>query len=219
MIEIKNLTKKYKNITVLDDLSLTIENGVTCILGESGSGKTTLLNAISSLTDYDGFISKVKCSYAFQSPNLLPNLTVYDNLKISGASEEDILFGLNAINLTDKKLAYPNFLSGGERQRVALLRGLLKKCDYLLLDEPFSSLDLKNKRKEVEYLLNMLKSKPTNIIFVTHDINEAVAFSDEILILKHGKIIKKIKNDSEKKTPDYFSNAELKMQLEKLLTL
>ena len=196
MIEIKNLTKKYKNLTVLDDLSFTINDGVTCILGESGSGKTTLLNAISSLTDYDGFISKVKCSYVFQSPNLLPNLTVYDNLKISGATEEEILSGLDAFNLTDKKLAYPNFLSGGERQRVALLRGLLKNSDYLLLDEPFSSLDLKNKRQEVEYLLSMLKSKPTNIIFVTHDINEAVAFSDEILILKHGKIIKRIKNSS-----------------------
>ncbi len=219
MIEIKNLTKKYKNLTVLDDLSLTVNDGVTCILGESGSGKTTLLNAISSLIDYDGFITPVKCSYVFQSPNLLPNLTVYDNLKISGATDEDISFGLDAFNLTDKRKAYPNFLSGGERQRVALLRGLLKNSDYLLLDEPFSSLDLKNKRQEVEYLLNMLKSKPTNLIFVTHDINEAVAFSDEILILKHGKIIERVKNFGEKTTPDYFSNAELKMQLEKLLTL
>ncbi|MDE7307042.1 MAG: ATP-binding cassette domain-containing protein, partial [Clostridia bacterium] len=83
MIEIKNFTKKYSSVSVYENFNLDIYEGeITCILGESGSGKTTLLNAVANLTGYEGSIPKLKCSYVFQSPQLVPILTVYDNFKI-----------------------------------------------------------------------------------------------------------------------------------------
>ena len=148
MIKIKNLTKKYGELTVYDNFNLELEDGeITCILGESGCGKTTLLNCIARLTEYDGEISEVKCSYVFQSPRLVPNLTVAGNLKLIRKDEKAIDGILEKVRLTDKKNAYPVELSGGQAQRAAIARAFLYDGDFILMDEPFFSLDLKLKKE------------------------------------------------------------------------
>ena len=91
MIEIKNFSKSYSRNTVYENFNLTLNDGeITCILGESGSGKTTLLNAIAKLTEYGGSITNVKCSYIFQQPRLVPNLTVRGNLRLVCKDENKI---------------------------------------------------------------------------------------------------------------------------------
>lgn len=217
MIEIKNFSKSYKDKTIFDNFSLTIGDGVTCILGESGSGKTTLLNAILDLNEYKGEITKKTCSCIFQKDNLFPNLTVKENLLIANKNYEEVLRIAKAFNIEDKLNAYPLKLSGGEARRVAIARGLLMDAEYLLMDEPFSSLDLKTKEDVIGYFLLELEKKPRGVIFVTHDIFEAVAFSDEILVLKKGKLIYQTKNDNKKMVSGYFGNEELKKKLYEIL--
>ncbi|MDE7075753.1 MAG: ATP-binding cassette domain-containing protein, partial [Clostridia bacterium] len=151
MISIKNLTKKYQSRAVYENFSLDIEDsGITCILGESGCGKTTLLNAVAGLINYEGEITKKSVSYVFQNSRLMPNLTVEDNLKFIGADGGEAKKMLEKVGLGDKLNSYPAQLSGGEAQRVSLCRAFLKKSEVLLMDEPFSSLDLKTKLSVME---------------------------------------------------------------------
>lgn len=185
MINIKNLTKKYTRYTVFEDFSLSIpKNQITCILGESGCGKTTLLNVIANLTDYQGYVDKVSCSYTFQKPNLFKNLTVKQNLKIVGATDDDAFNILKMVELTDKIDAYPNHLSGGQAQRVSLARALCKKADVLLMDEPFSSLDIKTKTLLINRFNEYFINNPRTVVLVTHDVDEALAMADTIIVLK-----------------------------------
>ena len=190
MIEIKNLTKSYGKSTVYENFSLALEEGkITCILGESGSGKTTLLNCMAGLTEYSGEISAVKCSYVFQSPRLVPNLTVKQNLTLVGADEEKVLNMLKSVHLEDKIKAYPKTLSGGQAQRVALARAFLFESDMLLMDEPFSSLDLKLKAEMRELFLQIWRNDGRTVLFVTHDADEALSLADRLLVLKGGKAV------------------------------
>ena len=185
MINVKNITKKYPRYTVFQDFSLSIlKNRTTCILGESGCGKTTLLNVIANLTDYQGHVDKVSCSYAFQKPNLFKNLTVKQNLKIVGATDDDAYKILQTVELSDKIDAYPNHLSGGQAQRVSLARALIKKADVLLMDEPFSSLDIKTKTLLIKRFNDIFTNNPRTVVFVTHDVDEALALADTIIVLK-----------------------------------
>lgn len=189
MIEIKNLTKKYPSVTVYEDFNLSFEEGkITCILGESGCGKTTLLNVIARLTEFDGEVPRLKCSYVFQKPNLLPNLTVYENLKLVNADGEKIDQILKICGMEEKKNVYPNRLSGGQAQRVSVARAFLYPADIILMDEPFSSLDLKLKISVAELFVNTQRNQNRTAIFVTHDVDEAVMLSDRIILLKNGKI-------------------------------
>lgn len=190
MIEIKNLCKSYPNITVYDNFNLSLEEGeITCFLGESGSGKTTLLNAVASLTDYSGKISAVKCSYIFQSPTLVPCLNVFDNLKLVCSDERKISNMLDILGLTDKAESYPVKLSGGQAQRVAIARAFLYESEAILMDEPFSSLDIKLKLSIIDNFLKLRKTDKRTVIFVTHDIDEAAAIADRIIILNAGRIV------------------------------
>ena len=108
MIEIKNLTKRYGNLSVYENFNLNIEEGtVLCILGESGSGKTALLNCIASLVQFEGSITKLKCSYVFQTPQLVPNLTVKQNLKLVCKDEQKISDMLEKVHLEEFKDSFP----------------------------------------------------------------------------------------------------------------
>ena len=190
MIEIKNFTKKYAELTVYENFKLSLEEGkVTCILGESGSGKTTLLNALASLTDYEGQIPKLKCSYVFQTPRLVPNLTVFGNLKLICSDEQKIYDMLERVRLTDKANAYPVNLSGGQAQRVAIARAFLYDSEILLMDEPFSSLDLKVKAEIARLFFELWEKDGRTALFVTHDIDEAAALSHRIIIINGGKVV------------------------------
>lgn len=190
MIEIGGLHKNYANVKVYDDFSLSLEEGkITCILGESGSGKTTLLNCIAGVTDYVGTITPIACSYIFQTPRLVPNLTVYGNLKLVCNDDERIAGMLERISLTEKSAAYPKKLSGGQAQRVAIARAFLYGGRMILMDEPFSSLDLRLKREMIELFFEIWKRDRRTALVVTHDIDEALSLAHRILVLREGKIV------------------------------
>lgn len=195
MIEINNLTVKYGLKTVYDGFNLNVEDGkITCLLGESGCGKTTLLNAVAGLVDFGGSISPVRVSYVFQSPRLIPYITVLKNLTAAGAEAEAAHKMLERVGLGEKAGAYPDFLSGGEAQRVSLCRALLVGSDVLLADEPFSSLDLKTKLSVMELFRNLQREEGRSVLFVTHDVDEAVFLSDRIIVTAEGKILKDFEN-------------------------
>lgn len=190
MIEIQNLTKKYKDVTVYENLNLSIEEGkITCVLGSSGSGKTTLLNCIAGLTEYTGKITEVKCSYVFQSPRLVPNLTVLENLKLICKEEDRPRTMLDLMRISDKINAYPKQLSGGQAQRVSVARAFLYDADIILMDEPFSSLDLKLKREISLLFKNMQRESSATALFVTHDVDEAVEIADRIVVIEKGEVL------------------------------
>lgn len=190
MIEIKNFTKRYSGNTVYENFNLSVkEGGVTCILGESGSGKTTLLNAVAGLIKYEGSISKVKCSYIFQSPRLVPNLTVYGNLKLVCPDDGAIMDMLVKVRLEDKVNSYPRELSGGQAQRVSIARAFLYKSDVILMDEPFSSLDLKLKGEIIRLFSEIRKQDDRTVLFVTHDADEAACLAERVIIINGGKAV------------------------------
>lgn len=188
-MRIENLCKSYKNTAVFENFCLDIEeNKITCILGESGSGKTTLLNVLAGLTPYQGTVPRTKCSYIFQEPRLVPNLTVFDNLRLVCGDGQKISDYLDRAGLKDKAKAYPVSLSGGQAQRVAILRAFLFGAETLLMDEPFSSLDLSLKVRMMDMFRELWKSDNRTCLFVTHDIDEAVYLSDRIILLDGGRI-------------------------------
>ena len=184
--------KKYGDKTVYKNFSLSVAEGkITCILGESGSGKTTLLNCVAGLRPFVGEIPALKCSCVFQTPRLVPNLTVLGNLRLVCNDENLILKTLGDLHLSDKRDAYPKTLSGGQAQRVALARALVYGGEIMLLDEPFSSLDLKLKMEISALFKNLQRQKNITSLFVTHDADEALSLGDEIIVIKNGAIILK----------------------------
>lgn len=190
MIRIKNLTKRYGELTVYENFNLDLEEGgITCILGESGCGKTTLLNCIAGLTDYDGEITNVKCSYIFQTPRLVPNLTVGGNLKLICKDEDAIDAALGKVRLADKKNVYPVSLSGGQAQRVSIARAFLFGGEVILMDEPFTSLDLRLKKEISGLFLQIQSEGGRTALFVTHDVDEALNVADRIIAINGGKTV------------------------------
>ena len=198
MIEIKNFSKSYSDVTVFENFNLTLEEGkITCILGESGSGKTTLLNAVAHLTEYGGNITGLKSSYVFQTPRLVPNLTVYGNLKLVCGDGGKIDSMLERVGLSDKAKSYPVGLSGGQAQRVSLARAFLFESDVILMDEPFTALDLKLKKELNELFFDVWKKDKRTVIFVTHDVDEAVCSAHRILVINRGTVVYDKRADGE----------------------
>ena len=190
MISIERLTKRYGNKTVYENFSLEIAEGErTCILGESGSGKTTLLNCIAGLTEFSGSVTAKKCSYVFQTPRLVPCLTVRGNLSLVNSCQNKIDAVLNELQILDKAESYPCALSGGQAQRVALARAILFGGEIMLMDEPFSSLDLKLKIEMRELYKNFQRETASTVVFVTHDIDDALCFGERIIVIKDGKTV------------------------------
>ncbi|MCD8206031.1 MAG: ABC transporter ATP-binding protein [Clostridia bacterium] len=190
MISLRKVTKRYGKNTVFEDFNLDVEEGkITCVLGESGVGKTTLLNMLSGIVPYDGEISKVRCSYIFQEPRLVPNLTVRKNLLLVSKDESRIDETLKSVGLYDKRDAYPVTLSGGEARRVDFARAYVYDSDVILMDEPFTSLDLKLKFEMMNLFADLQRQSKKTAIFVTHDIDECVMLSHRAIVLKVGKIM------------------------------
>lgn len=209
MITFKNFTVKYGDKTVFDGFNLDVslsEN--TAVLGESGSGKTTLLNAIAGLVPFSGEVSGVpqKISAAFQENRLVPCLTVKENLALA-TGEEGIDYDLESFALSDKAQSYPSRLSGGEKRRVALLRAYRFNAPLYILDEPFNSLDLKLKIRLEELFKKRVKDNSAALLFVTHDIKEAVSLADRIIVVSGDcgvcKIVADVKGVNEK-TEEYL---------------
>ncbi|MGM9978772.1 MAG: ABC transporter ATP-binding protein [Clostridium sp.] len=193
-IEIKNLHKSFKDKKIFEDFNLTLDKNINVILGRSGGGKSTLLNILSELIPKDsGEIVGVKTeeiSYVFQEDRLIPWLTIKENMELfiyEYYSKEE---GLNKfreilkiLDILEVENKYPESLSGGMRQRVNIARALLKPSKLILMDEPFKSLDYKIKYMIMEELKKFFKRENSIVIFVTHDIDEAIFIGDEIIVL------------------------------------
>lgn len=191
-MEIKNLSFGYGDNIIFKDFSCSFLDGkVNCVLGESGIGKTTLLNAIAR--GDDAVIKEGgEVSYVFQQPRLVPALTVYQNLELVLSSvikdkkerKEKIKNALYTVELNDKADAFPKELSGGQMQRASLARAFIYPSNILLCDEPFKGLDIALKSRLVKIFLSLLESERKTVIFVTHDIEEALLLGDRITVLK-----------------------------------
>ena len=224
-IEVKNINKSFiskKNdqLSVLKDINLNIDDGeLVCLLGPSGCGKTTLLRLIAGLdqpTSGEIIANGEKVvepsgdrAVIFQQYSLFPWLTVLQNVTFGlemtkkGSKEENIETAeryLTRVGLIDFKDSYPHELSGGMKQRVAIIRSLLNHSPILLMDEPFSALDMQNRHKLQEQLIGVWKRFENTIVFVTHDVDEAVYLADKIVIMDKnpGRINKIIEVDIER---------------------
>lgn len=179
----------YDEIEVFSDLSLDIlKNKITCIVGPSGCGKTSLLNMLSGLLKPGKGHVKTdgeRVGYIFQEDRLLPWETVYQNIKLVDKNEnkEEILELLKALELADFKDKYPHQLSGGMKQRVSIARGFYYQSSLLLMDEPFKSLDYDLRVNLINYLARLWEQKNNTIVFVTHDLDEALLLGHQVVVL------------------------------------
>ncbi|MEA5006477.1 Taurine import ATP-binding protein TauB [bioreactor metagenome] len=196
MIEIEKLMFAYANeIKVINNLSIIVRQGeIVSFLGKSGCGKSTLLNLISGLLPIqEGSIeiSNSEISYLTQKPTLLSYRNSYENALLGlelknntntkSRTEIENLFSL--FGLKDATLKHPNELSGGMKQRVGIIQSILVDADIYLLDEPFTAID-RNTLMDIEnHLWNLFKTNGSTAILVNHDLEQAVSFSDRIIML------------------------------------
>jgi len=228
-LEIKALYKKYDTISLFSDFNISFQEGtITCILGPSGCGKTTLLNIIGDIIKPDsgqltGFREKT-ASYIFQDPRLLPWKTVEENIgfvlsKDMPAEERKKITGqlIKLMELENFALYYPSKLSGGMRQRVSIARAFAYPSDIILMDEPLKGLDIKLKLNLIRIFSQMWLTDKRTVIFVTHDVDEALLLGNDIIVLSRPpvKIITKKQLDLplEERRLDSDSFRELKRNL------
>lgn len=212
MLKFKNVSKKYKNTTILKNINFEINKGeVVSIIGKSGCGKSTLLKCINRLESIDDGVIyfenkdissldllklRQKIGIVFQEYNLFEHLTVLQNLtigliKIKNISEEvakkQAMAMLKKIKLTDKSDNYPDELSGGQKQRVAIARTLLMKPKLILLDEPTSALDKEMKQEVINLIIKMVKDDMT-LLIVSHEEELVKEISNKIFYIKNGRL-------------------------------
>ncbi|NFI00751.1 betaine/proline/choline family ABC transporter ATP-binding protein [Clostridium botulinum] len=215
MIEFKNVSKVFKNQTVLKDVSFKIDKGeLVSIIGESGCGKTTTLKMINSLIkpssgkilidgENIGFKDVIKLrrnmGYVIQQTGLFPHMTIRENIeiiprleKVEKANIEKKTYelmemvGLNAEEYLDR---YPTELSGGQQQRIGVARAFATNPEIILMDEPFSALDPITRLQLQDELIDLQSKVRKTIVFVTHDMDEAIRIADKICIMNGGRII------------------------------
>ncbi|MBV8889481.1 MAG: ABC transporter ATP-binding protein [Alphaproteobacteria bacterium] len=215
MIEIEHVTKRYGNRVIVDDLSLTVQAGAFCVLlGLSGCGKSTTLRMINRLVPIDAGRIRVagqdtaglpvealrrRIGYAIQSTGLFPHWTVEDNIatvprllkwppqRVRARVGE--LLELLRLEPASYRGKYPDQLSGGEQQRVGVARALAADPELLLMDEPFAAVDPITRAALQEEIRNIHRATGKTIIFVTHDIEEALRLATVIAIMHRGRIV------------------------------
>ncbi|MFA7109584.1 MAG: ABC transporter ATP-binding protein [Sphaerochaetaceae bacterium] len=216
MIEYKHVYKNFKNnkTNVIEDLSFTVNDGELLVLvGESGCGKTTTMQMLNRLIEpskgkieingkdistIDSIKLRRQIGYVIQNVGLFPHWTIEENvatlLKLQKINEEEIKEKvkqyMDMVNLDYNQYAsrYPKQLSGGQQQRVGVARALINEPDLILMDEPFSALDPITRDQLQDELLKLHEELNKTIIFVTHDIDEAIKLGDRIAVMQHGKI-------------------------------
>lgn len=201
-IEVRNLTKKFNDLVVLDHVNFTVNDGeLVAIVGPTGCGKTTFLNCMSKLmdaTEGDIFIDGVPAdpkkhnlAFVFQEPTALPWRTVEQNvvygMEIKGVPkkerDERLQYILGLVGLTDTAKLYPNQISASMMQRIAVARAFAVNPDLLLMDEPYGQLDVKLRFYLEDELVKMWQTLHSTVLFITHNIEEAVYVADRILVL------------------------------------
>jgi len=208
MLTLRNIHKQYNGKTVLEDISLTVPKGaIVSLLGPSGSGKTTLLNILLGITPPDrgqllfDDVDLTRTSMqdrgfniVFQDYALFPNLNAYDNITYSLRNKGNTLnpseleHTIHRLELEPHLKKKIHQLSGGQKQRVALARTLVTKPRLLLMDEPFSALDGVIRESIKETVKNIAREFQLTTIIVTHDPEEALTLSDQVLIINDGRI-------------------------------
>lgn len=215
MIEFRNVTKSFKAAPVLRNISFTIEKGdLVAIIGASGCGKTTTLKMINRLiqptsgeilingkniADIDVIELRRGMGYVIQQTGLFPHMTVRENIEIIPRSEkkpaEEIsrrtlelmeMVGMNPNEFLDR---YPTELSGGQQQRIGVARAFATDPEIILMDEPFSALDPITRVQLQEELISLQAQLKKTIVFVTHDMDEAIKIADKLCIMKDGEIL------------------------------
>lgn len=227
MIRLEHVTKSFGRYKALDDVSIVVEEGeFLTVIGRSGCGKTTMLRMINGLQKPDS--GKVyasgedvgeadlirlrrKIGYVIQNKGLFPHMTVEKNIiyvpVISGQKDKrqnrklaEELIGL--VGLEREMLdRYPEELSGGQQQRVGIARALASRPKLLLMDEPFGALDEITKRAMQNELLALQKKLGMTVVFITHDIREAMKLGDRVLVMEQGKIAQCDTPENVKKNP------------------
>ena len=227
MIRLEHVTKSFGRYKALDDVSIVVEEGeFLTVIGRSGCGKTTMLRMINRLQKPDS--GKVyaagedvgeadlirlrrKIGYVIQNKGLFPHMTVEKNIiyvpVISGQKDKrqnrklaEELIGL--VGLEREMLdRYPEELSGGQQQRVGIARALASRPKLLLMDEPFGALDEITKRAMQNELLALQKKLGMTVVFITHDIREAMKLGDRVLVMEQGKIAQCDTPENVKKNP------------------
>ncbi len=215
MIEFRNVTKQYGSNTILHDLSFTIKTGEFVVLiGPSGCGKTTTLRTINRLiepkagtvfidgkdvTKQNAVELRRKIGYVIQQIGLFPNMTVHQNIsvvpKLLGYSKEECdkivhdLLALVDMPYEENAHKYPSELSGGQQQRIGVLRALAASPPIVLMDEPFGALDPVTRDSLQEEVKRIQKKLKKTIVFVTHDMDEALRLADTIIFMDKGRIV------------------------------
>ena len=228
MIKVSHITKQFKQLKAVDDVSLEIEKGeIVCLIGPSGSGKSTVLRCIHGLERpengevyIDGQLLDPKrpdymtlrrrMGFVFQHFHLFPNMSVLDNLtlaqiqvmkKTKEEAEQTAMEYLKRVGLTDKRDEYPSKLSGGQKQRVAIARALCMNPEVMLFDEPTSALD-PEMVVEVLDVMKELAMQGMTMVIVTHEMGFAKEVATRMVFLEDGKIVE------EGNTKDFFEQPQ-----------
>lgn len=215
MIRFENISKSYKNTMVLNDISFEINAGeIVVLIGPSGCGKTTTLKMINKLIQPSGGTIYIKeediagqdpialrrnIGYVIQQTGLFPHMTIKENIEIiprlEKKSDEECdaisknLLTMVSLDPEEFKNRYPVQLSGGQNQRVGVARAFATNPDIILMDEPFSAVDPITRQQLQDELVNLQAKVKKTIVFVTHDMDEAVKIADRICIMKDGSIV------------------------------
>ncbi|HSJ39211.1 MAG TPA: ABC transporter ATP-binding protein [Planococcus sp. (in: firmicutes)] len=216
MISFHNVTKRFgEDITAIEDVDFTVEEGkIVVLLGPSGCGKTTLLRMVNQLEtitegeiiingenskDLDPIELRRKIGYVIQSNGLFPNMTIEQNVMIVpdllGWSKKDkrerfeYLMNLSGLDAKEYGKRFPHELSGGQQQRIGVVRALAADPPVMLMDEPFGALDPIIREKIQDEFLQIQREVKKTILFVSHDIDEAIKMADKIVLLRDGKIM------------------------------
>jgi NitT/TauT family transport system ATP-binding protein len=209
VIKFLKVTKSFNKLRVLGDLSFNIKrNEIVSIIGPSGIGKTTILRLIAGILKPDSGkieLMSSKIGYIFQEPRLLPWRSVIENISLGlrargiGKKEARESAGgwVKKLNLSSFENYYPAQLSGGMMQRLSIGRALAIEPEILLMDEPFSNLDVKLKDSLLTMIENILREYQITVVYVTHDILEAVRLADRVFMLHPEHLLKELKLDDD----------------------
>jgi len=197
-IAVKNLSVHYDGYCALKDIEFEAGKGeFVAIVGKSGSGKTTFLHALAHFIPFSGEISAPKnVGMVFQHYAVFPWFTASENIafgldgKTGNERTQIVSEHLKLAELEDKKDKYPAELSGGQVQRIALARSLANNPDVLLMDEPYGALDAYTRDKMQQWLLDVWATHKKTVVYVTHNIEEAIFLADRVLILNNHKFTK-----------------------------
>lgn len=227
-IKLKNINKSFDNMEILRDITIEVNKGeLVSILGPSGSGKSTIFNILTDIIDSDSGEKEINghISYMYQKDTMVPWKKVIDNIGIplifKGKSKkearEEVKKHIDEFGLSGFEYKYPNKLSGGMKQRANFLKTYLTSKDIILLDEPFGALDAMTKRKMQNWLLELISKMNSTILFITHDIEEAILLSDRIYIIseKPAVIKKEIKVNLNKEKYENIATSEEFIKIKK----